>query len=284
MKFKGIITEAMIDNLQMNKFDKGILKMIHKQLNTEDYKEGSGNVNDFLFSLAKKAGVDMHEMTTLYMTYEKYKEFLFSEEGIEKVTEYDVMSPDLAKLTKEILLMYLEKNYENKTVFEFDGISGELNISEDIETMIEEDMNPDVWVTMRVVGEYEGTVPNSDETYVTEETSFQGSIFFNLLPDTIKGYGYDFLSFNEESFGDWLVANEGRQYSDVLDSGYIKSAYLKPPLNYSDTEIKGYCERWFMVIKRICGKSVPILNKYKDFVEHGGYMFEGYKIKRKTIK
>lgn len=286
MKFKGIITEAMIDNLPMGKFDKGILKLIHKELTSSDTPQNftPGEINSFLRSLATKSGIDMHQMVSLYMTYEKYKEFLFSEEGVEKVTNYDVLSPELKQMTLRILMGYLSENYEGKEVFNSGGLIGEFTFVDDIDMMIEEEMLPETWLRMDVDGEYESTVNygnNKGETYTTTDTDFNGALYLNVLP-TNKGYGFDFNAFND-SFGDWMLNHEGRKYSDMVDSGYVKQSYLKPPLNYSEKELKGFCERWFAIAKRIIGKNLHFLQKYKDFVEHGGYAFENNK-KRKTIK
>ena len=99
MKIKPLITEAMIDTLPLSKLDRGVLKMIHKGIPDPTLV---GEVRDFLSDLAKKIAVDMHLIVTLYMTYLKYKDFLFSEEGITKVSEYDTLSPELRAITREI--------------------------------------------------------------------------------------------------------------------------------------------------------------------------------------
>ena len=145
--------------------------------------------------------------------------------------------------------------------------------------MIEEEMLPEVYITCPVKGTY------SRESETREEggsSDFNGTLFLDLVPSP-KGYGFELLSFSEETFGDWMVEVEGRRFSDMVDTGYVKETFIKPLENYTEKELKRFADQWIAIMGRVIRRNVPLIEKYKDYVEHGGSMFENKK-KRKTIK
>jgi hypothetical protein len=266
MKFNNIITEAMVDDLKIHKMYKSILK----KMNEEDIQE-----TEELSKLSKEVGAPLHIVFSLYQTYLKYKDILFSEQGIEIVKEYDVFAKENESITRRVLLEYIEKNYINKTIFNSDGITGIVEFWEPIDTMVEEGMGPAVYVSMPVNGEY---VDSRGETFSGSDVNFGGSLTCNIIPwSTAKGeqrMGYDFMTHDEETFVDWqdTVIKNGKY--DTVDSGYLKLSALPKPKNYSDEEIKKYVDRWIMIQQRIIKKSVPLLLSYKDYVEEGDTMFD----------
>ena len=267
MKFNNIITEAMVDDLKIHKMYKSILK----KMNEEDIQEA-----EELSKLSKEVGAPLHIVFSLYQTYLKYKDILFSEQGIEIVKEYDVFAKENEKITRRVLLEYIEKNYINKTIFNSDGITGLVEFWEDVDTMVEEGMGPAVYVSMPVNGEY--TDSRDGATFSGDDVNFGGSLTCNIIPwSTAKGdqrMGYDFITHSEETFVDWQdnVVKNGNY--DTVDTGYIKLSALPKPKNYSDEEIKRYVDRWIMIQQRIIKKSVPLLLSYKDYVEEGDTMFD----------
>jgi hypothetical protein len=241
--------------------------------------------------MSKECAIDVDRVVRMYVTCLKYKDILFSEKGINIVEEYDTLSPELYNITKEAILNYLEKNYGGKTVFSYEGIEGEVLFNESVESMMEEDMWPETYISMPVTGSYTYTyTPYRQEPReeTTDEVSFYGTIYLAPLPYISNGVtqpvGFDFLNFNEESFGDWMMKVKGRKYSDQIDSGKIKTSFFPPPKNLSDGEIKRVCEQWVEICKRIIKRNAALLLEYKDYVEHEGGIFEGYNRKRKTIK
>ena len=267
MKFNNIITEAMVDDLKIHKLYKSILK----KMNEENIQGGSA-----LFNLAKDFGAPLHVVFSLYQTYLKYKDILFSEQGIEIVKEYDVFAKENEEITRRVLLEYVGKNYEGKTIYNSDGITGIVEFWEGIDTMVEEGMSPAVYVSMPVNGEY----TDSDGRILSgREVDFGGSLSCSIMPWTSARdgkirMGYDFISHSEESFTDWQdnVVKNGNY--DNVDSGFLKLSALPKPKNYSDEEIKRYVDRWIMIQQRIIQKSVPLLLSYKDYVEEGDTMFD----------
>jgi len=266
MKFNNIITEAMVDDLKIHKMYKSILK----KMNEEGIKEA-----EELSKLSKELGAPLHIVFSLYQTYLKYKDILFSDQGIEIVKEYDVFAKENESITRRVLLEYLEKNYRNEIIFNSDGITGIVEFWEDIDTMVVEGMGPAVYVSMLVNGEY---TDSDGRTYSGHDVNFGGSLSCNIMPwSTVKGeqrMGYDFITHSEESFVDWQdnVVKNGKY--DNVDNGFLKLSALPKPKNYSDEEIKRYVDRWIMIQQRIIKKSVPLLLSYKDYVEEGDTMFD----------
>jgi hypothetical protein len=266
MKFNNIITEAMVDDLKIHKMYKSILK----KMNEEDIQEA-----EELSKLSKEVGAPLHIVFSLYQTYLKYKDILFSEQGIEIVQEYDVFAKENESITRRVLLEYIEKNFKDEIIYNSDGITGMVEFWEDINTMVEEGMGPSVYVHMRVNGEY---TTSRGETISGDYVNFFGSLTCNIMPwSTAKGdqrMGYDFITHSEETFVDWqdTVIKNGKY--DTVDSGYLKLSALPKPKNYSDEEIKRYVDRWIMIQQRIIKKSVPLLLSYKDYVEEGDTMFD----------
>lgn len=267
MKFNNILSEALIDDLKIRKIEKVVLR----KFNDEDVSS-----SEVVYEISKEYGMPLHVGMSLYYTYLKYKDFLFSEEGIDIVKEYDVFSKENIDITNRIILEYIEKNYVGKTIYNSDGISGLVELWESIDFMVEEGMNPAIYVRMPVNGEY---ISSRGETYSPDDSSFDGSIGCNITPWTTnegeQKMGYDFISIgqSEETFADWQqnVVKNGN-YDDVL-SGHLNMKTIGKPKNYSDAEIKRYCERWVMIQQRIIKKAAPILLSYKDYVEEGDSIF-----------
>ena len=58
-----------------------------------------------------------------------------------------------------------------------------------------------------------------------------------------------------------------------MTGGYININTIGSPKNYSEDEIKRYCDRWVMIQQRIIQKASPLLLSYKDYVEEGDSIF-----------
>ena len=267
MKFNNVLSEAMIDDLKIRKVEKVVLKK---------YNDENVSSSEKVYDISKEYGMPLHVGMSLYYTYLKYKDFLFNEEGIDIVKEYDVFSKENIDITNRIILEYIGKNYVGKTIYNSDGITGVVEFWEPIDFMVKEGMNPAVYVHMPVNGEY---ISSRGETYSPDDSSFHGSIGCNITPWTSnegeQKMGYDFISIgdSEETFADWQenVAKNGK-YDTVLN-GYLNIKTIGKPKNYSDDEIKRYCDRWIMIQQRIIHKASPILLSYKDYVEEGDSIF-----------
>jgi len=267
MKFNNILSEALIDDLKIRKVEKAVLRK---------FNDDNVSSSEEVYDISKEYGMPLHVGMSLYYTYLKYKDFLFNEEGIEIVKEYDVFSKENIDITNRIILEYIGKNYEGKTIYNSDGITGVVEFWEPIDIMVEEGMNPAVYVSMPVNGEY---TSSRGKTYSSYDSSFHGSIGCNITPWTTnegeQKMGYDFISIgdSEETFADWQenVAKNGK-YDTVLN-GFLNIKTIGKPKNYSDDEIKRYCDRWIMIQQRIIKKATPILLSYKDYVEEGDSIF-----------
>jgi len=129
MKFKNILTEAIIDTLDISKLDRGILKTIHKYIDEKDvWFSSTGERNQWDLSDGEKllkvsnvlGYVDYDHLFKLYKFYLKHSDTLFgelpttdTETIVQPVKDYDLLRP--------ILLQYMYDNYIGKE-YEVDGI------------------------------------------------------------------------------------------------------------------------------------------------------------------
>ena len=172
MKFNNILSEALIDDLKIRKIEKAVLRKFNDE-NVSSSEE--------VYEISKDYGMPLHISMSLYYTYLKYKDFLFNEEGIDIVKEYDVFSKENIKITSKIILEYIEKNYLGKTIYNSDGITGLVEFWEPIDVMVKEGINPNIQVTMPVNGEY---ISSKGKTYSSYESTFNGSLGCNITPWT----------------------------------------------------------------------------------------------------
>lgn len=265
MKFNNILSEALIDDLKIRKIEKAVLK----KYNDENISS-SGEV----YEISKEYGMPLHVAMSLYYTYLKYKDFLFSDQGIEIVKEYDVFSKENEKMTLRVLLEYINKNYVGKTIYNSDGITGIVEFWEDVDVMVDEEMNPSVYVTMPVNGTY---TDSNGRTFSGDDVIFGGSVNCSVIPwshsDGDKKMGYDFISLTEETFNDWQANVKKNGNWEIVTGGYLNINTIGRPKNYSEDEIKRYCDRWVMIQQRIIQKASPLLLSYKDYVEEGDSIF-----------
>jgi len=265
MKFNNILSEALIDDLKIRKIEKAVLRK---------FNDDNVSSSEEVYEISKEYGMPLHVGMSLYYTYLKYKDFLFNEVGIEIVKEYDVFSKENIDITNRIILEYIGKNYEGKTIYNSDRITGVVEFWEPIDFMVEEGMSPAVYVSMPVNGTY---TDSDGRTFSGRDVNFGGSLTCNIMPwttnDGKQRMGYDFMSHSEEIFADWQenVVKNGKY--DIVVTGFLSSSALPKPKNYSDDEIKRYCDRWIMIQQRIIHKASPILLSYKDYVEEGDSIF-----------
>jgi hypothetical protein len=130
MKFKNILTEAIIDNLDISKLDKGILKSIHKFRDEKGYYQNTKGeiVNTWdltdgekLLKVANAIGYDDYDhLYKLYKYYLKYQNVLFDDLPSVEL-EGGITSEDMG-LLGPILLQFYYDNYVGQT-FDVDGIT-----------------------------------------------------------------------------------------------------------------------------------------------------------------
>lgn len=278
MKFKGLLTEAFIDTLPLSKVEKYILNKIHGSDIVTDVVDSK--LIEMFNNISTELAVDFDLVMRMFLTYQKYKDILFSEKGIKVIEKYDTLNPSLREVTRQKVLESIFKNYNERQVFDNEGIVCTIYFNEGLEGAIEDDMNPEFYVRMPVAGEYIGIVRGGGkkgEEYSVDDPTFFGSVFLSILPR--PNLGYDFINFSDDSFGDWIYHYKGKKSAtDIVESGNIKGSAIPAPKNYSEEELKKYADKWVEMCTRIVKKNIPLLHEYRDFVEHGG-IFEGYKRK-----
>lgn len=265
MKLNKVLNESLIDDLKIHKIHKSIMKRFND--------ENTTSPND-VYEISKEYGTSLHDAMVLFNTYLKYKDILFSEQGVEFVKEYDVFSKEKEEITRRILLDYIDKNYKDKTIYDNNGVTGFVELWEPVDIMVEESMGPSVYVQMPVNGTY---TDSDGKEYSGDDVNFRGGINCNIMPwvtkDGKQRMGYDFIAYNEEVFGDWQNSVINNQRYELVSTGYLNTNVFGKPKNYSEEEIKKYIEKWVTVQQRIIQKSLPLLLEYKDYVESGGSLF-----------
>ena len=216
MKFKNILTEAIIDNLDISKLDKGILKSIHKFRDEKGYWQNrKGDIvntwdlsdGEKLLKVANALGYDDYDhLYKLYKYYLKYQNVLFDDLPSVEL-EDDITSEDM-DLLRPILLQFYYDNYVGQT-FDVDGIT---------------------WRVDTPMG-------NLKDAMAEEATSMELFLQSDTLPFAVvycqfagpyvldRGNGFDVISHDEglSQYNGQYVRKKRSNYEEQLVAGYIDS-------------------------------------------------------------
>jgi hypothetical protein len=223
LNFKNILSESVIDGLNINKFDKGVLKLMNSY-----FKEGD-NDSENLLNIIKISEIlsfyDYDKLYNLYNFYKKHYDILFIDTP--KIGEMDeplnYNSESESQFIRGILMKYYWDNYGKKT-FLIDGLEWEFNIPMgDIEEAIYEESDS---IEIRLLGD--DTIP-----FV--------SVFVGLL-ESKRGIGFDMLAMDEglAEYNAQYIVRKG-DWEETLGTGYLSK--IGNPKNLKPTTIKEYLER-----------------------------------------
>lgn len=234
MKFKNIITEAIIDNLDLPKLDKGILKTIHifkdekghwknrkgEIVNTWDLSDG-----EKILKVANSiAYYDYDHLYKLYKYYLKYQNVLFDDLPSVEL-EGGITSEDM-DLLRPILLQFYYDNYVGQT-FDIDGVT---------------------WIVDTPLGALEDAMAeeaNSMEISLQNDTLPFVVVYCQFVGQNVlnRGNGFDVIS-NDEGLSEYnaqYVRKRDRKYEEVLANGYIFG--LDFPKNLKKETLKMYFDK-----------------------------------------
>ena len=232
LNFNNILTESVIDGLNLNKFDKGILKIYNNISKEETIQHTPDDYND-AFTIVKTSEMlsyyDYDKLLKLYKFYKKYKNILFMDSPSEEDLNTKVKYPKDSRIVDNLLLKYFYDNYVEKT-FEVGNFTWEFNIpmgSYD-EALLEESDG----IEIRLLGDE--TVP-----YV--------SLFVGITENK-KGIGYDMIAMDEglSEYNARYILKNG-DYEEIIGSGYIMG--LHQPKDLKEDTIKNYMEELIDYIK-----------------------------------
>ena len=216
MKFKNILTEAIIDTLDISKLDKGILKSIHKFRDEKGYYQNSkGEVvgkwdlsdGEKLLKVANVIGYDDYDhLYKLYKYYLKYQNVLFDDLPSVEL-EGGITSEDM-DLLRPILLQFYYDNYVGQS-FDVNGVS---------------------WRVDAPMG-------NMKDAMAEEATSMELFLQNDTLPLVVaycqfvgpkvldRGNGFDVIAHDDglSKYNGEYVRKKTHKYEEQLTTGYIDS-------------------------------------------------------------
>jgi len=259
MKFKNILTEAMIDTLEISKLDRGILKTIHKFINEKgvyiNSRDGTKNEWDLsggekLLKVSNALGYnDYDHLYKLYKYYLKYGGVLFGESpSIDIETTIDIIKD--YELLRPILLKYMYDNYVGKIY----------NVG-DIEWVVDTPLG-DLSEAMTEHASAIELFTNTDGSYVVGYCSFIPS---KSMFDS-GGLGYDIISMDEglsEYNGTYLKKNT-HLFEEILKTGILKD--IKYPINLKEETLKKYFDDLFN--KFVDGPITSSTEIILDYMDH----------------
>jgi len=230
LNFNNILTESVIDGLNLNKFDKGIIKLYHNL--SKEKIDLSGDFKD-TYIIVKASEMlsyyDYDKLVKLFKFFKKYQNILFMESPSEEEFNTKIKYPQDAKLVENLILKYYWDNYGEKT-FEVGNFTWEFNITfGSYEEALYEEADT---FEIRLLGD--DTVP-----YVT---------LFVGITENKKGIGYDMLSF-DDGFAEYnarYIVKKG-DYEEIIGTGYIIGVHQ--PKDLKEDTIKNYIEELIDYIK-----------------------------------
>lgn len=231
LKLKNILTESIIDGLNIGKFEKGVLKMIHSAKSEYDIdKSGfsSGDAELISYISETLSFYDYGKLIQIYKFYKKYSDILFTDSKFEEEINNEIKYPEDEKIVNFILLLYYYKNYNSqvlntgKSQWKFTVTSG----------MIEEALSEEMF-TM--------------ELWLMGDENPSVTIFCNLLPDE-KGLGCDMISFDDgfQQYNAESIKGYG-DYDEVIGGEYIQG--IVKPTDLKEETLKRYFDKIIEKIK-----------------------------------
>ena len=260
MKFKKLLIESVIDDLDISKLDKGILKFFNTIRDEKNYITSSrtGEITNSwdvtdgekIIKVAKHLNYyDYDHLIKLYKFYQRYKDILFIDLDIDSSMEGSEFNYDTDKdIIRPILLTYYNDNYVNKRInvggieweFSLMGMSIEKAILEEFQTIQLDSVGDNIpfnviWVS------------------------------FMSIKEKLGMFGYDWIA-QDEGLAEWNgKENHDSDYEEILVSGYLK---LTPLKDLKESSMKKFFDGLIDKIKtNIIENNIWILEEYMEWVE-----------------
>lgn len=230
LKLKKIITESIIDGLNIGKFEKGVLKLIHTYKNEYPKSDNKLGVDEaeIINKISETISYyDYDKLLQIFKFYQKYSDIIFSDVFSDTEINSSLTYPEDETIVNGLLLFYFSKNYYHKR-FRFGSFEWEFTVaSNDIDEAISEEMfNLEIWLV------------SNESPSVT--------IFCGLLPDE-KGLGCDMITFDDDfaTYNAEFIEGSGT-YEEVLGGVYLN---IEKPKDLKEDTLKLYFENIIEKVK-----------------------------------
>lgn len=259
MKFKKLLIESVIDDLDLSKLDKGILKFFNVIRDEKNYTTNrrTGDITNSwdlsdgekIIKVAKHLNYyDYDHLIKVYKFYQRYKDILFVDLDIDSSMEGSEFNYDTDEdIVQPILLTYYNDNYVNKRI-NIGGFEWEFSLmGMTIEEAIAEEFQS---IQLDSVGD---NVPLN-------------VIWASFLPNKKNGmFGVDWHA-QDEGLSEWNgKENHGSIYEDILSSGYVSVTPLK---DLKESSLKKFFDTLIEKIKTdIIEDHVWMVEEYMEWVE-----------------
>jgi hypothetical protein len=217
ISLNSILTEAVIDSLNISKIDRAILKAFHLLRSEKNY---SPSGNEFDFTIADKILKvdemlnigDYQKLYSLSKFYEKYSNFLYNDVPVLN-DNVDLNFLEDREIIESIMYTYYYKNYKNKEIYNYRGNSWVLDtMMSPQEASLEETFaltiinNSEVYPTCVL---FFDSLPNKKNNKIGVDFIIQDDEFAEFNGEKYKGGGYEEMIVNE-----WIDFNYPKDLKD----------------------------------------------------------------------
>lgn len=249
MKFKKLITESVIDNLDITKQEKAILKtfnIVDDDKSTYSTKEFDLSDGEKMIKVSEMTGVnDLDKIYSLYKFFIKYKDILFKDD-VSNI-EYGTLDINDKDMLSALLLKYFNDNFNGKMLFKVRDGEFKVGLMMNLQESLAEE-------SYAITGYFESdTLPHV--------------IFYcGLFNDTGKGIGWDFIT-HDDDFGEFnakKILLKG-EYNEILDSGYMNIPMFK---NLSNESLNKYFSQLFDNMEDSVLEVMWVIEEYMEWVQN----------------
>jgi hypothetical protein len=249
ISLNSLLTESVIDNLNISKMDKAILKSFHLIRGEKNYsssgKEFDLTVADKIMKVEEMLNTgDYQRIYSVSKFYEKYGNFLFNDIP-DLIEDIDINFVEDREVIEGILYTFYYKNYKNKEIYNYRGNSWFLDaMMSPLEASLEESFGL--------------LIQNHSDVYPP------CSIYFDsLLNKRTNKIGADFI-IQDDEFAEFNGENyKGGGYDEIIDSEWMDFNY---PKDLKDETLRKYFELLFNTVVNKVIK--PNDYKFDEFLEY----------------
>ena len=249
MKFKKLITESVIDNLDISKQEKAILKtfnIVDDDKSTYSTKDFDLSDGEKMIKVSEMTGVnDLDKIYSLYKFFIKYKDILFKDD-VSNI-EYGTLDINDKDMLSALLLKYFNDNFNGKMLFKVRDGEFKVGLMMNLQESLAEE-------SYSIIGYFESnTLPHA--------------IFYcGIFNDTGKGIGWDFITHDDDfaEFNAKKITGIG-EYEEIIDSGYMNIPTFK---NLSNESLNKYFSQLFTNMEDSVLEVMWVIDQYMEWVQN----------------